>query len=325
MAKKDRIIRLLNMLLQIQMEPGLTALELARNCGIGERQCFRDLRTLQDAGVPVFYDQGYRIIERFRLRDVWFTLEEALALIYGLKLAERQRGLLKIPAGLRLKLLALLPKTLGEEIENIRLRLDVSTGTGGDYSDKQPIFRLLNQAIKSNRMLRMEYYSFSRDALTTREIEPYHLVFSEGFWYLVAFCHLRGEIRLFRVDRIRNLEETGKSFALPADFSYEKYMGAAWGMERGEEFTFKIRFSGDGARYVRETRFHQSQRITEEDDGTVIFTARACGLKAVTRWALSFGREAEVLEPEALRARVAEELSSTMGRYKKNIGQTVVH
>lgn len=57
MAKKDRIIRLLNMLLRIQMEQGLTALELEQKSGIGKQQCFRDLRTLQDAGAPVFYDQ----------------------------------------------------------------------------------------------------------------------------------------------------------------------------------------------------------------------------------------------------------------------------
>lgn len=315
MAKNDRLVRLLNMVLVIQAYPGKSIRELAGICGVGERQCFRDLRDLQAAGVPIYNDQGYRIVDRFKLKDISFTLDEAMALLYGIKLAERQRGLFRVPGDLKLKLISLLPKNLSEEIENIQERLEVSSGQTADYAAKSDLFRDLNGAIKNNRVLGMEYYSFSRDELTTREVEPYQLVFNEGFWYLVAFCHQREEIRLFRVDRIKRLEETGAGFELPSNFSYENYMGAAWGMERGEEFSFKVRFYGDGARYVRETKFHPSQEIAEEDGGTIIFSARVCGFKAVTRWVLSFGDDAEVLEPEKLREKVIEELKRAREKY----------
>lgn len=315
MAKNDRLVRLLNMVLVIQAYPGKSVRELASICGVGERQCFRDLRDLQDAGVPIYNDHGYRIVEQFKLKDISFALDEALALLYGIKLAEQQKGLFRVPADLKLKLKSLLPENLSEEIENIQERLEVSPGQTADYEAKGEMFRDLNRAIKNNRVLRMEYYSFARDELTTREVEPYQLVFSEGFWYLVAFCHQREEIRLFRVDRIKRLEETGAGFELPPDFSYENYMGAAWGMERGAEFTLKIRFYGDGARYVKETKFHSSQEILEEDGGTIIFIAKACGLKAVTRWVLSFGDDAEVLEPEKLRDAVRKRLKAASERY----------
>lgn len=318
MAKNDRLVRLLNMVLVIQAHPGKSVRALAGICGVGERQCFRDLRDLQDAGVPIYNDQGYRIVERFKLKDISFALEEALALLYGIKLAERQRGLFRIPEDLKLKLMSLLPKPLSEEIENIQGRLEVSSGQTGDYSNKGELFRDLNRAIKNNRIMRMEYYSFARDELTTREVEPYQLVFNEGFWYLVAFCHQREEIRLFRVDRIKGLEETGAGFQLPLGFNYQDYMGAAWGMERGEEFAFRVRFWGDGARYVRETKCHPSQQVTEADDGTVVFCAKACGLKAVTRWILSFGNDAEVLEPLELRDKVREGFLAGAKRYQPN-------
>lgn len=303
------------MVLVIQTHPGKSIRELSRICGVGERQCFRDLRDLQDAGVPIYNDQGYRIVERFKLKDISFAFDEAMALLYGIKLAERQRGLFRVPVNLKQKLISLLPRNLSEEMENIQERLEVSSGQTGDYAGKGELFRDLNQAIKNNRVIRMEYYSFARDELTTRDVEPYQLVFSEGFWYLVAFCHQREEIRLFRVDRIKQLEETGAGFELPPQFNYEDYMGAAWGMERGEEFAFKVKFSGDGARYVKETKCHPSQVVTEAEDGTVVFCAKACGLKAVTRWVLSFGGEAEVLEPENLREKVIEALKWARERY----------
>jgi predicted DNA-binding transcriptional regulator YafY len=248
-------------------------------------------------------------------------LDEALALLYGVKLAEGQRSLFRVPANLKHKLISLLPNNLSDEIDNIQARLEVSSGPTGDYSDKGELFRDLNRAVKNNRVLRMKYYSFGRDELTFREVEPYQLVFSEGFWYLVAYCHQREAIRLFRVDRIEHLEETGAGFELSPGFNYEDYMGSAWGMERGEEFSFTVRFYGDGARFVRETKFHSSQQIIEEDGGTIIFTAKACGLKAVTRWLLSFGGEAEVLEPEELKTSVRQQAMSIVAKLnsdKKN-------
>jgi predicted DNA-binding transcriptional regulator YafY len=319
MAKKDRLIRLLNMVLVIQAYPGKSTKELSRICGVSERQCFRDLRVLQDSGVPIYHDRGYRVMGRFRLKDVSFTLDEALALLYGVKLAEGQRSLFRVPANLKHKLISLLPNNLSDEIDNIQARLEVSSGPTGDYSDKGELFRDLNRAVKNNRVLRMKYYSFGRDELTFREVEPYQLVFSEGFWYLVAYCHQREAIRLFRVDRIEHLEETGVGFELPPGFNYEDYMGSAWGMERGEEFSFSVRFYGDGARFVRETKFHFSQQIVEENGEVIIFTAKACGLKAVTRWLLSFGGEAEVLEPEQLRKAVREQLKLANETYRTNV------
>jgi len=318
MAKNDRLVRLLNMILVIQTYPGKSTKELSRICGVSERQCFRDLRVLQDSGIPIYHDQGYRVMERFRLKDISFTLDEALALLYGVKLAERQRGLFRVPANLKHKLLSLLPKNLGDEIENIQERLEVSHGQTADYEAKGELFRAINQAIKNNRILRMKYYSFARDELTFREVEPYQLVFSEGFWYLVAYCHQREAVRLFRVDRIEYLEETGAVFELPSSFNYEDYMGSAWGMERGEEFSFSVRFYGDAARFVRETKFHPSQEIIEEDGRTIIFTAKACGLKAITRWLLSFGGEAEVLEPEEFKASVRRQAMSILERFNSD-------
>lgn len=315
----DRVSRLLKMFFIIQAYPGLTAAQLSERCGVSQRQCFRDLRTLQDAGVPLYNDRGYRLIEGSVLKEVTFTLEEALALVYGLKLIEQQKELIRTPDKLKEKLLYLLPKSLSNQIESIDQRVEIAVAPAVDYTGKQKIFRELNKSIKTNSLLQMEYYSFSRDELTSRTVAPYQLVFKDGFWYLVAFCDLRQEVRLFRVDRINQLTVSKQKFSPPSDFDFKKYMGAAWQMERGQEFTFKLRFFGESVRFVKETIFHSSQKIMEEPDGSLIFTARASGQRSVIRWILSFGDEVEVLEPVELRNIVGEIFLVGARRHLKDI------
>jgi predicted DNA-binding transcriptional regulator YafY len=99
-------------------------------------------------------------------------------------------------------------------------------------------------------------------------------------------------------------------------------MGAAWQMERGEEFPFKVRFFFRSARFVRETNFHPSQEITEEPGGTVIFTAKACSLRSILRWILTFGDEAEVLEPPELREMVIKTMAAGLERYSETNKRT---
>src|SRR5690606_34648776 len=178
------MVRLFNMIFYIQTHPGCTAEELAWRCGVSLRQCYRDLRTIQDAGFPLYHDRGYRMIEGSMLKAIAFTMEEALALIYGIKLIEQQKGLLKAPVQVKEKLLALLPKKLSNEIENINQRVEIEVAPAADYSGKESLFKEINEAIKNHTLLQMKYYSFSSDEVTDRVVEPYQLVFKDGFWYL---------------------------------------------------------------------------------------------------------------------------------------------
>jgi predicted DNA-binding transcriptional regulator YafY len=307
------------MILLIEAKPGLSAEELAIICEISTRSCFRDLQVLCCAGVPIYYDNGYRLLEKSQLKKVSLSLEEALALIYGIKLLEKQRGPIRAGAEVKEKLLELLPNQLRHEIEDYQKQVDVSVNTTVDYSETGGVFKRLNEAIRQQQNLEMEYYSFASSELKTRIIDPYQIVYRDGFWYLVAFCHLRNEIRLFRVDRIRKLEFKGGHFIKPVDFDLESYLGSAWQMERGEEYTFRVRFWGDAVRYLQETRFHPSQEIQEMPDGSLVFTAKACGLKSVTRWVLQFGGEALVLEPIELRQQVVKELQRAIQKYEEKI------
>jgi predicted DNA-binding transcriptional regulator YafY len=318
MAKGDRLPRLLKLIRTIQSRPGLTAEELARECGVVCRQIYRDLKELDYAGVPLYNENGYRLAGRFLLQEVSFSLDEALSLLYGLKLVERQKEL--FPVG-RVKehLLMVLPKGLRAMIENLDPAVVVAEGPAADYAGKTELFRILNRAIQDSRQVELDYYCFSRDECNQRRVNPYHLIFKDGFWYLVGFCHLRLDRRLFRLDRIRHIRLLAEKFVPPETGAQEMELGTAWGMELGPEYQFQVRFWGDSARFVRETQFHPSQEVRDETGGAVLFAAKARGLRPVARWVLSFGGEAEVLEPAELREMVAEAFRAGAGRYMESV------
>ena len=321
--RRDRLSRLLEMFFTILAKPGLSAVELARRYGVSTRQCYRDLKALQEGGVALYNDQGYRILKGTVPKDVTFSLEEAMALIYGLKLIEQQKGLFDASADALNNLLAHFPLGLWDELKSIDQRVEIDVSPAADYSTKGPLFREIDRSIQEQMIIRIDYYSFSSNEVTAREVDPYKLVYKDGFWYLVAFCHQRDKVLIFRVDRIHCLAITSKHFTLPDDFDYEEYMGSAWQMERGEEFCFKVRFFGDAARFVKETHFHPSQKIGEEQGGTLLFTARASGTRSVLRWVLPFGTEAEVLEPPELREMIAQVMVEGVKRYKVESKQSV--
>lgn len=316
MAGNNRLIRLLNMVLIIQTHPGLSAQELARQCGVSQRHLYRDLQVLGEAGVPVYNDQGYKIVERFKLQNISLSLEEALALLYGVKMVKRQKGIFNTVSSVRSKLLDILPFNLRLAVTELEQHVEIADYTAVDYSASDNTFKIINQGIREFKKVEIDYYSFTRDEQNVRKVAPYHLIFKDSFWYLVGFCNWREEERLFRVDRIRNIRLLNENFVISSVKSISSQVCSAWGMELGEEFEFKVRFWNDSARFVRETRFHQSQRIEEEPKGTVLFTSKACGLRPIARWVLSFAGEAEVLEPVELRKMVAEGLAEGLKKYQ---------
>jgi predicted DNA-binding transcriptional regulator YafY len=153
-----------------------------------------------------------------------------------------------------------------------------------------------------------------REAESLREVDPYGMVYHEGAFYLVAWCHWRRDVRTFLVDRIRAVTGTGRFFAAPEGFSVREHFRDAWGLIKTRALErVRIRFGRSAARVVVEGRWHSSQRLERETDGSVVLEVRVAGWAELRRWVLSFGGDAEVLEPADLRASVAAE-AARLGR-----------
>lgn len=179
-------------------------------------------------------------------------------------------------------------------------------------------FVALHAAIRDRRRGRMRYYSASRDAEGDRDVDPYHLVSIDGRWFLVAFCHERGEVRMFNAGRVRAWATTDEAFDPPVAFNIRGYLGRSLGMLRGrddEAYAVRLLFSGKAVRYVRELTWHPGQRSGATADGSWLVEFEVSHLREAERLALSWGADCLVLGPPELRDRVARTLARAAALY----------
>lgn len=170
------------------------------------------------------------------------------------------------------------------------------------------VFETVIDCLRTSTRLEIEYRRPGGEPLC-RQIDPYHGVRFEGDWYLVAYCHLRDEIRTFSLTRMVVARKMKERFVVPGDFDYRKLSGGQFGIYWGEgDIEVKILFTRNAAAYVRERVWHPSQIIHENLDGSLILSLTVNHLLELTRWILSWGAMALVLEPPHLSRKIKEEM-----------------
>ncbi|MCP4687805.1 MAG: WYL domain-containing protein, partial [Desulfobacterales bacterium] len=140
-----------------------------------------------------------------------------------------------------------------------------------------------------------------------RKVAPYKIWYFNGAFYLIGYCRLRDDIRIFALDRIKSLERTEETFEAPADFDAEEFMRASFGVFQGEPVHVKVRFAPEIGGFISEKIWHASQKLYSMEDGSVIFEADVAGVKEIKFWIMTWGAKAEVLEPESLRRDIQRE------------------
>lgn len=216
--------RLLTALELLQSRRQLSGPELAERLEVNVRSVRRYITMLQDLGIPVQAERGrygaYRLLPGYKLPPLMFSEEEALALVLGLTTA-RRLGLSE-PAlaaeGALAKIERVLPIALRERVqavqESLVLSLNVPDSGSMPASELVVIFSI---AVSQSRQVWQRYRSWGGEE-SERVLDPYGLVYRAGCWYAVGFCHLRQDIRVFRLDRViaANLRDT--TFTRPAAF-----------------------------------------------------------------------------------------------------------
>ncbi|MFT5144864.1 MAG: putative DNA-binding transcriptional regulator YafY [Rhodothermales bacterium] len=201
----------------------------------------------------------------------------------------------------------LMPQLLGSEQSEFSPALAVVRGPSPD--DPLPHYEPLAQAVKDQLTVRIRYYTLYRDKESERLVDPYRLVSRDGRGYLVGYCHKRDRVNIFRLDRIRELALTKDVFLVDNDFKLEDFLGPMFGMFTDHKtFPVKIRFSAFVANWIREEVWHKTQTMSDLPDGSVQVDMEVTGLVAVKKWVLSFGSDAEVLEPPNLRREIEYEV-----------------
>lgn len=220
----NRLTRITAILIQLQSKRVVTAKEIAERFEISLRTVYRDIKTLQDAGVPVGSENGvgYFIVEGYRLPPISLTEEEANSLIVSEMFIKNQgdKSLSKNFNSLLFKIKATLNNFQKENVELLSTR--TLNFRKGDIIESNWLTDI-QYAISSKTQVNISYNSLYKEEHTQRNIEPQAVYFTNNVWIVIAFCHLRDELREFRLDRIIHLNSTSLPFEKLKNFSLQEY------------------------------------------------------------------------------------------------------
>ncbi|MFW6035850.1 MAG: helix-turn-helix transcriptional regulator [Halothermotrichaceae bacterium] len=319
--KYSRVERLVNMITLLEgSHKKWTASKLAENFGISERTFHRDRIVLEKIGVPLYFDsekETYDILDTYSFSPPEFTRDEAVALSLAASTYQSENSPYRGELDLALsKILNALPESICEVIENIDKRLITLSNPSVDLTEYQELITAIEKSIEQSSCIEIEYNSLADNKIREREIDPYNLILKDGACYLVGYCHLREDIRTFRIDRIYEYNILDIKYERPENFSADMYFRYSWGVERGSDFKVELVFKGTAARIVQEYDWHPSQQIEMLDDDKILFKVRTGSSMEIKRWILSFGSEVEVKKPDWLCLEIKQELEKMLKQYK---------
>jgi len=214
--------RVLAVLELLQAHGRISGPEMARRLDVDARTLRRYIAILEEFGIPITAERGryggYALVAGFKLPPMMFTDDEALALSVGL-LAARSLGLSDAQPAVssaQAKLERVMPAKLNKRLraidETVTLDLSRAAPTGDNGA-----LATLSAAAQAQQRVQLEYRSAQGEP-SSRGFDTYGLGFRGGRWYAAGFCHLRGCLRSFRLDRIVSVQPLPISFARPKDF-----------------------------------------------------------------------------------------------------------
>jgi proteasome accessory factor B len=321
-AKWDRAARYLKVAMALHAHPeGISAQAIADRIGVSKRTVYRDLQAMElDGELPIWQDAGRWGLEaKAFLPPLNLTLHEAMTLFLAARVLAKTSDEhdTELIASF-VKLAQVLPATLAEHVQ----------GTVDAFATTPPnatftrVFRTLTEAWAARRVVVIEYgpsvYDTSRPPRQTR-VRPYFIEPSAltHALYLLGYDEERGARRTFKVERIVSASLTPETFVPEAGFSPASELRRAWDVIFDQPvITVVARFAPAVADRAAETRWHPSQEVEREADGSLIWRARVAGSLEVRIWLLGWGADVEVLDPPELRAEVAGELERAAARYR---------
>ncbi|MBN2716630.1 MAG: YafY family transcriptional regulator [Deltaproteobacteria bacterium] len=295
-----KIDRLLGIVLLLLKRRKMTAPELASHFEVSVRTIYRDIQSIEAAGIPIASSNGvsggFEILESYCLERQLFSPEDMLSILNALKSVE-MLGDAQVKRT-KTKLERLMPGTVeNERCEELYFELS----PWGDVSSVMSTLKLLQCAVKERQCVRFAYQGGDR-TFTDREVEPMTLVYKGSAWYVFGYCRLRCDYRLFRLSRIRHCVAQPERFAR-RDGTYETYAKLGQKQAAASEVSLHLRFDRE-ARFMVEDTFFPNQMSRLADGATEVRASIPDG-EWLCSWLLSFGGYVEVLSPTTVREKLA--------------------
>ncbi|HEX7197763.1 MAG TPA: YafY family protein [Candidatus Limnocylindria bacterium] len=306
-----RASRLVQLLLFLQARGRTTAAVLARELEVSERTIHRDVDALSAAGVPIYAERGphggIQLIDGYRTRLTGLTGDEAEALfLSGLPGPAAELGLGTVVAAARLKVLAALPSELRARASRLVERFHLDAAGWFRANEEVPQLAPLAEAVWESRPVQIAYRR--GDEEVERALEPLGLVLKAGIWYLVATSE--GQVRTYRVSRIRRVTPGDGQVARPAEFDLAAYWGESISaFERdAPRIAVTVRIDpavlGVLAEAVGGHAVREAERLPADDpDGWIHLRVMADWPEEVPGRLIGLGSRAEILDPPEVRER----------------------
>jgi predicted DNA-binding transcriptional regulator YafY len=313
----NRTDRLLAIILELQAKGWQRAEDLAETFEISKRTVYRDMLALAESGVPVVSvpGQGYSLVEGYFLPPLSFSTDEAMILLLGADfMAQNFDAQYRIAANSATrKIEAILPEALRQDVAYLQSSIKFVAYNPLNDAIRPEILQRIRRAIIQRKRVHFEYHTRSADdpenAVNVRDADPYGLVNYSSAWYMIAYCHLRHDVRNFRLDRIDRLNLLDTTFSRPVNFQLRQEG------PRGRKVVVRALFDYEVARWVREERNFFTAAEEETLDGLLI-TYKVRQERDVLPWLMRWGRHVRVLEPDSLRQQMIEEAEAILENHK---------
>jgi predicted DNA-binding transcriptional regulator YafY len=301
----NRIDRISAILIQLQSRRVVKANDIAARFNISLRTVYRDVKTLEQAGIPIIGEAGvgYSIMDGYRLPPVMFTREEATAFLTAEKFVEKLTDASTTAShqSAMYKIRAILRTAEKDMLEGMDGNIEVLKNMRQPELPNNDYIQVILSSIAQKNVLSIEYFAHHSQENTKRGIEPVGIFFQDGYWHLIAWCRLRNDYRDFRIDRIKNLVVTDKCFTSQHP-TLKSYI-AQTAKERKLD-TVIIRVDKEVYPNLDQQKYY-SGFVSEKDMGDMLeMTFLATSLEGFARWFMMYGDHAEILEPDTLRERV---------------------
>ncbi|MDR0230779.1 MAG: YafY family transcriptional regulator [Dysgonamonadaceae bacterium] len=305
----NRLERISAILVSLQSRNVITAGQIAERFGISMRTVYRDIRVLEEAGVPICGEAGlgYSLVQGFKLPPLMFSTEEAIAFLMAEKLVSNQSDgdTLELYRSGMDKIRAVLKTAEKNILEDFDQHIQLIEFHNSPRQEPANILQPLLKAILDKKAITIQYFAAYNNQLTNRTVEPQGIFYMTGSWYLLAWCKLRSDYRTFNLGRICSLiagdsgfEKEHPSLKILIDTLYCVHT------------TYKIRIKileNDALHRINWGKYAYGFCDETEENGYIIQTYKTDSLDYFARWYLSFADKATILEPEELRV-VAREL-----------------
>ncbi len=319
--KAQRLMRLER---QLARSPeGARVADLAQSLGVYRSTVYRDLEALEQTGLPIWQEAGRvgMLVDRY-LAPLRLDIFEALSLFIAARLLSRQS---KERDPHVESLLGKLADTLPPPVSRHVHKSAEAVRRSPENKEYVRTLECLMRAWVHSQTVRIDYQSAWKGDVKERLLDIYFIEPLEYAYscYVIGFDHLHGEVRSFKVKRIKKIEITEDKYRIPPKLDLFERWANSWGIVMGVDASpiqVKLLFTRNIAFMIKEAVWHPSQRIEDTADGGCLLTVAVNDLAEIKLWIRTWGAEVQVLEPESLRLEVARDAQSVCALYS-----SVVH